>query len=320
MKLYEYTEALRTPPSAVMLGKFDGMHTGHQGLLRCMKEEALPYQRGLLTFDFSCAADSFLDHGQLFTKKEREKIAAAYGFNWMIRLPFTDKIRTMLPEVFFRKILMQQCSASAVYVGEDYRFGYMRQGDAAMLQRLCQAEGVHFRAIPEIQYENEKISSSRLRALVLKGKLDETRAMLGYPFFVNGTIVHGKHIGRTISFPTANLLWEEGKLLPPIGVYDTYSLLKGKGYFGITNIGNNPTVRTDKENPLSVETHLLDFSETVYGEEMQTFFLRKTREQKTFSGLPALRGQLEEDKSNLKENCEKYNISDISRFEMEEKR
>lgn len=314
MNLLEHIASFRMEPSSVMLGKFDGIHRGHQGLLRCMEEDGLPYQKGLLTFDFSVAADGFFDDEQLFVGKEREQIAAACGFDWMVRLPFTDAVRTMPPEAFFEEYLMKCCQARAIYVGEDYRFGYRRQGDAKLLAALCEARGMRFQAIPEIRYGAEKISSSRLRAQVAAGELREARAMLGYPYFVTGTVVHGRKIGRTIEFPTANLSWENGKLLPPIGVYDTYSFVEGRGYFGITNVGNNPTVREGSENALTVETHLLDFSKEIYGERMTTFFLKKTREQQAFSGLAALREQLTRDKERLRSVCGQYELADIVRF------
>ncbi|MDO4318250.1 MAG: riboflavin biosynthesis protein RibF [Lachnospiraceae bacterium] len=314
MNLWEHTAAFRTEPSSVMLGKFDGIHRGHQGLLRCMEEDGLPYRKGLLTFDFSVAAAGFSDAEQLFVGKEREQIAGAYGFDWMVRLPFTDAVRTMPPEAFFEEYLLKRCQARAIYVGEDYRFGYRRQGDAKLLAGLCETRGVRFRAIPEIRYGEEKISSSRLRAKLAAGDLSETRAMLGYPYFVTGTVVHGKKIGRTIEFPTANLSWGNGKLLPPIGVYDTYSLVEGIGYFGITNVGNNPTVRGEGKNALTVETHLLDFSKEIYGERMTTFFLEKTREQQAFPGLDALRTQLAHDKERLYRVRGRYDLADVERF------
>lgn len=314
MNLLEHTASFRTEPSSVMLGKFDGIHRGHQGLLRCMEEDGLPYRKGLLTFDFSVAADGFSDAEQLFVGEEREQIAAAYGFDWMVRLPFTDAVRTMTPEAFFEEYLLKCCQARAIYVGEDYRFGYRRQGDAKLLAALCRARDVRFRAIPEVRYGEKKISSSRLRAQLSAGGLSEARAMLGYPYFVTGTVVHGKKIGRTIEFPTANLSWETGKLLPPIGVYDTYSLVEGSGYFGITNVGNNPTVRSGGENALTVETHLLDFSKEIYGERMTTFFLKKTREQQAFPGLEQLREQLARDKERLRCFRGQYELTDVVRF------
>ncbi len=311
MNLLEHTVSFQMEESSVMLGKFDGIHLGHQGLLRCMEEERLPYRKGLLTFDFSCASAGMLDKEQLFSCRDREQIAAAYGFDWMVRLPFTDALRTMAPEAFFEEYLVKQCHARAVYVGEDYRFGYRRQGDVNLLSALCKSRGIRFRAIPEIRYGQEKISSSRLRTLVSSGQLEAVREMLGYPYFLTGSIVCGKKIGRSIAFPTANLSWEPGKLLPPIGVYETYSLVEGSGYFGITNVGNNPTVRGDGENAITVETHLLNFSRDIYGEQMTTFFLKKTREQKAFPNLESLREQLSKDKRRLQENAGQYEMSGV---------
>ncbi len=172
MNIIKHTFEFQMEPSAVMLGKFDGIHLGHQGLLKRMQEENLPLKRGMITFDFP-ASEAGRNSALLFTEKEREFLAERWNIDWIVRLPFTDELRRMSPETFFYGILLKKCCGKAVYVGSDYRFGYQRVGDVTMLAKLCKENNVHLSVVDEICYKNDKISSSRLRELLRSGKVDE---------------------------------------------------------------------------------------------------------------------------------------------------
>lgn len=311
MEIIKHTFDFQMPPSAVMLGKFDGIHLGHQGLLKRMQEENLPYKRGMITFDFTTAE---VRHSvSLFTEKEREYLAEQRNIDWIVSLPFIDELRCMSPEDFFEKILLNKCCGKAVYVGADYHFGYKRAGDVAMLTELCRKHNIHLSVVEEICYESDKISSSRLRELVQSGRVEDIPVMLGYPYFVMGTVVSGRRLGRTIGFPTANIICSPEKILPKIGVYDTYNIINGQGYWGITNVGNNPTV-SQNENHITVETHLLDFDEDIYEKEIITYFVAWNREQVKFSSLEHLKKQLLTDKDRLRSRTAEYyeSIKEIS--------
>ncbi len=283
--IFEYESSL---PSVVTIGKFDGIHLGHRELVRSVKTFADTCGREVNTVLFS------FDMAQVYllTHKERRKLLEREGIRTVVECPFTPEIITMEAEDFIRKILADRLHAVHVVVGPDFHFGYGRRGDAHLLEQMGEELGFSVEVVPEVEYENEKISSTRIRNCVSEGNMEDASGMLGYPYFVTGQVIHGRHLGRTIGVPTANMIPGKKKLLPPNGVYCTISKIGDKKYPGITNIGTKPTVDGQF---IGVETYLFSFDGDVYGETEEVRLLHFVRPEKKFDSLELLREQISQD-------------------------
>ena len=273
--------------SAVTLGKFDGVHRGHQKLL---SEVLRRQQDGLPGIMFA------IDSGgqQILTQQERASYVASLGIDVLIECPFSRELMTMQAEAFIAHVLKEILQASVLVVGSDFRFGYGRAGSAQML--LDRQKRYGYQAVIETKecYQGSEISSTKVRSALKAGDMDLTEALLGRPYPVSGRVVHGRHLGSTIGFPTVNTLPQARKLLPPDGVYATVTELQdGRCIPGVTNIGTNPTISDG--NDRTVETYLLDFSEDLYGTDIQTRFYHMIRGEEVFSSLDELTEQMKDD-------------------------
>lgn len=211
------------------------------------------------------------------------------GIDILVELPFTEELKTMQPYDFL-KWLTDRIQIREIVTGSDFRFGYKRAGSYETLQEYAGEFGYHLTVLQKLQYEKRDISSTRIRALIAEGRMEEANHLLGYNFFMIAPVIRGKQIGRTIGIPTANQRPEEDKLLPPNGVYVAEAEVGGKVYYGIADIGQKPTI--EGENPLGVETFLFDFEGDLYGEIMKVSFLHYVRPELKFSGLEELKAQI----------------------------
>lgn len=292
--------------SAVTLGKFDGLHLGHQQLI----DLVISYkQQGLTAVMFS-----FLMHpGNLFSNKEfeliyteEEKVAKVShsGIDVLISYPFTDETRTMEPEDFIREILIKKLDSKVIVVGKDFRFGYRQRGDVALLQEHEKTYGYQVIACDKRKWKNEVISSSSIRHALKDGDMEAANLMLGQPYSIRGEVQHGRRIGRTIGMPTTNLIPTSTKLLPPCGVYATKTLIEGVHHLGVTNIGYKPTV--GEEEFIGVETYIFDFDSDLYGKMIEVEFFYYIRPELKFGSLEELIIKMREDiiiaKKFFKEN------------------
>ena len=281
--------------TAVTIGKFDGLHRGHQKLIERLKQAAGGRLKTVLfTFDISPAA--FINKSNkklLMTDREREEFAEAAGMDYLISYPFTDNVRCMTGEDFVRKVLVKQLNAEYIVAGEDFKFGYNRSGDAELLRKLALQCG--YKLIVEEKVKNssgQEISSTLVRKLVNEGHMEEAAECLGRYYMISGEIIHGNHMGTSFGIPTINQKPSEEKLLPPNGVYVAKVDIDGKSYGGITNIGCKPTVG---ENEIGVETFLYDFNGNTYGAYAKTNLLKFVRPERKFESVEELTGQIKRD-------------------------
>ncbi len=277
-----------TSPSVITLGKFDGVHRGHQALIN----KVLETSAGSKETDEKLDAVVFsicVSPVTLLTKPERRELLESWGIDTLIECPFIPALITMEAEDFVKEFLIGRLHAKAIVVGEDYRFGYGRRGNVALLKEMGETLGFAVTAIPKVKDGPEDISSSRIRAALAEGDMETVNLLLGYSFFINGSIIHGRRIGRTIGFPTTNLIPGMGKLLPPNGVYAVRSVVGGRDYYGITNIGTKPTV---DGRFVGVETYLYDCTEDLYGEEQKVELLHFMRPERKFPSVEALKEQI----------------------------
>lgn len=277
-------------PVVVTLGKFDGLHKGHQSLIKRTVE---------LAREMNCEPCAFImdrSEKRLLTEDERLKILEKLGIRRIIELPLTPEFMSQEPEVFIQDILMDKLHAKAVIVGENYRFGCMRKGNASLLKKEGIKRDFLCEALPMISDQGEKISSTAVRKHLSQGKMKRVIEELGYAYTISGEIVHGHQLGRKMETPTTNIIPHKVKLLPPKGVYASLVKVEDHCYKGMTNIGVKPTVDGSE---LGVETYLFDCHEDLYGKEERVYLFHHTRPEQKFNSIEELSGQLMKDKEEV---------------------
>lgn len=305
MEFYtDLSQLNRKEKTAVTLGKFDGLHLGHKKLLKqVQKEQAAGKTAAVFTFDIppSCVLDGRTS-GVLLTNDERRDFLARMGMDILVQCPFTKEVASIEPEEFVRRILLERMNAGFIVVGTDFRFGYKRRGDIALLKEMSEQYGFSLMVMEKEQYCGEDISSTYIRKMLREGKMEQAADMLGYPYFLTGTIVKGKQLGRTIGVPTANIIPDAKKLLPPNGVYASRIQIGREWYCGMTNIGFRPTVETEGEK--NAETFLFNFDREIYGEYAVVELLAYERPERRFPSLSELTRQLQKDMEATKERLD----------------
>lgn len=281
--------------TAAAIGKFDGIHIGHRRLL----EEILAYkEKGLaacvFTFEPAPAVLFGLSDGmELTTREEKRLLFERMGVDILIEFPLTAETAAMPPVRFAAEVLANRMNARFLAAGSDLSFGAGGAGNAALLQALGPELGFDVKTIDKVCLEDREVSSTYVRSQVEAGNMGTVRRLLGMPYLVEGQVVKGNRIGRTLGFPTVNLLPERSKLLPPNGVYFSQVRCGEKLYRAISNVGCKPTV-TD-ERVMGVESYLYDFDRTIYGERIEVYLGEFRRPERKFDGLDELKKQLEED-------------------------
>ncbi|ONI46612.1 riboflavin biosynthesis protein RibF [Candidatus Epulonipiscium fishelsonii] len=288
--------------NVVVLGNFDGLHKGHQQLFECAKIEAKKQDPAseIIGLSFFPPPSWILTPNpkQLLTSSEekRERLRQI-GIDTFIEYPFNNVVAKMSPEEFFVGVLIEQLNAKTIIIGKNYYFGKNKVGNALYMEQLGKKYNTNICIVNDIKDNNITISSTQIRALIIQGKMLEAQKLLGYPYMITGEIIHGKSLGRTIGFPTANISTNLYKIYPPNGVYATKFKVKDNLYTSITNIGHNPTV---KGMVKTIETNIFDFNEDIYGEIATVYFFDYLRAEKQFSGLDELIRQISIDKEKVK--------------------
>ena len=282
-------------PSAAAIGKFDGIHRGHQSLLQHVLEQK---DRGLqavvFTFDPSPAAlFSGVNLPELTTKKEKRRLFEELGIDVLIEFPLDFTTAAMEPELFVERVLAGQMKTAYIAAGEDLSFGKKGRGDAALLEEMAGRFGYETEIIEKVCLEGVEISSSYVREVVKAGDMEKAERLIGEAYSVSGIVAHGKKLGRKLGMPTVNLLPEKEKLLPPYGVYFSEVSVGERVYKGITNIGCKPTV--NDESQAGVETYLYDFAQDIYGREITVRLFSFHRPERKFETVDALKKQMAAD-------------------------
>lgn len=274
--------------SAVCIGKFDGLHRGHQSLI-----EEISHFSGCNKVLFTFA---FPGVPYILSPEEKRTKAEKLGIDTYVECPFDEALKEMTPKEFFEEILVRQCDAGVICVGDDFHFGKDRAGNVDILQNLAKEAGITCIVVKKKKMYDEIISSTRIREALVKGDLSLANELLGMPYMVQGEVVHGNEIGRTLDMPTANQIPDARKILPPFGVYASKVSFEGKQYYGVTNLGVKPTI--PGENQVGAETCLLHFKGDLYGKNLQLELCRFLRGERKFAGLEQLMHQMEADKKN----------------------
>ena len=287
---------------AVMLGKFDGMHRGHQTLL----EEVLRRKaEGLaaLVFTFSVSPKSLIDGDEsrrLMTQEEKERYFERAGIDYLVEFTFDEASRQMSAEDFARDVLVRDLRARAVIVGEDFGFGYRRAGNTSLLSEMSEVCGYELCVKRKLKDEDGLvISSTRILEAVERGDMETAERLLGRPFSYIGVVEHGKGMGTAFGYPTVNIPIPAGKAIPPRGVYASCVRVGGSIWLGATDLGVKPTIEGERED--ATETFILDFDGDLYGSEVEILMRKYLREERRFESLDALTEQIGKDVQSVRE-------------------
>jgi riboflavin kinase/FMN adenylyltransferase len=282
--------------TVLTIGKYDGLHIAHQSLIRHIRERAARRgaRSGMVTFDPHPAAvlSSSGPPPLLTTIPEKIALLEGMGLDVLVLLPFTrETMQTRAAD--YLEFLASGLHPRELWVGEDFALGYKREGNVAFIRQWAEPRGIEVFTIPLVEMDGAVVSGSRVRALLDEGAVEEAARLLGRLPSVTGVVVEGDKRGRTIGFPTANLIPDPGRAIPANGVYATRALLAdGDGVPSVTNVGTRPTFEGSRRQ---VETHLLDWSGDLYGQEITVQFLHRLREERKFAGIEALVAQIRAD-------------------------
>lgn len=286
------------PPLAMALGYFDGVHLGHQQVILEAKKQA--EQKGLhsavMTFDPhpSVVLGKQEKHVQYITPlTEKIDIIEGLGIDFLFIVHFTPEFANLLPQEFIDQFVIG-LNVEHVIAGFDFTYGRMGKGTMETLL-FHSRETFDYTVVPKLTEGNEKISSTRIRALLKEGKTMELPALLGRYYTTSGKVIHGDKRGRTIGFPTANIELDDEYIIPPLGVYAVRMKVDHEWHTGVCNVGYKPTFNKESVK-LSIEVHLFEFSKEIYGEEVVIEWHRYLRKEQKFSGVDELVTQIERDK------------------------
>jgi len=283
--------------SFLTIGTYDGVHLGHQKILRTLIREGLKGGIDSALAYFPFPPRSFFSgetvNCLITLPEEREERLHCLHIEKITKVPFDSVLSEMSAEKFFNDIILKAQSASGLYVGQDFTFGYNRGGNTEFLRKHCAAAGIRFRAMPFVTLGGHKISSSLIRTFLRNGRVDAANKCLGWNYTVSGKVVKGAGIGRSLGFPTANIDAHPAKILPP-GIFAARVRLDRKTYYGVVNVGHRPTVN-NLDGRLILEVHILDFDLDIYGRVLEVEFLRHLRPEKRFGSREALQRQILQD-------------------------
>ena len=288
---------MSTEASIITIGTFDGVHIGHQKiiqrLVRSGKAKGLksvvltffPHPRMVLQPDF--------DLKLLHTIEERQLILSKYGVDDIIIKPFTKAFANLSAEDYVKDILVDELNAQHIIIGYDHHFGKNRSANIDDMKTFGKKYNFYIEEISAQDIKDVAVSSTKIRHALLNGDIETANAYLGYPYFMTGMVVKGKGVGKTIQFPTANIYVKSAyKLIPKNGVYVVRSKWNDSVYYGMMNIGTNPTFNEHKQ---SIEVHFFDFEGDLYDKSLQIEVLHRLRDERKFESVDALTAQLKKD-------------------------
>ncbi|MCA9905480.1 MAG: bifunctional riboflavin kinase/FAD synthetase [Anaerolineae bacterium] len=294
---YELSEAYLDRPSVVTIGVFDGVHRGHQYLIRRLVAEARAQDKLAVALTFFPHPDVVLRHLEgryyLTTPEERARLLGELGIDYVVTQTFDDAFRH-IRAAHYVEMLQRHLRLSALWVGADFALGYQREGNVDFLRQQGKERGFEVDVIDLIvgNHDDVAISSTGIRGALLEGDIERANHWLGRSYCLEGEVIHGEKRGRQIGFPTANIdVWEES-VIPANGVYAGWAHIDGERHMAVTNIGVRPTFNG---SGVTVEAHLLDFNRDIYGRRLMLTFEKRLRAEKKFNGIQELIAQIHAD-------------------------
>jgi len=310
MRLFHGTDNAEIQrPTVLTLGVFDGLHLGHQLVMRTVSERARAVGAvpTVITFDPHPRA---VLHPQsapplLQTLDQKVEGFGVLGIEQTIVINFTKDFSRIRAEDFLRDVVKERLHAREVYLGRGYAFGHDREGNIDLLRKVSRELGFFADEVLEVQLRNQRVSSSRIRELLAQGKVNLARRMLGRPYGVEGLVEHGAERGHTLGFPTANL-HPRNRVIPRNGVYVTGTLIEGHWRRSVTNVGVRPTFTNDAEP--SVETYVMNWTGDLYSDVVRVRFLHRLRDEKKFGSIDEIKAQIESDVSRAQSYFERSEV------------
>lgn len=298
MKTKSNLNALGKEETVVTIGTFDGVHIGHQKIIKRLIKtgEQFGLKSVILTFfphpRMVLQKDSNIK--LINTIEERHRILNDLGLDYLLIKEFTQEFSRLSAEDFVKQILVDKLHARKVIIGYDHRFGRNRNADINDLKKFGEAYGFEVEEISAQDIDDVSVSSTKIRTALQEGDIAKANAYLGYSFMLTGVVAKGKGLGRQLNYPTANIqIAEDYKLIPKQGAYIVSSKIDGNTFFGMMNIGTNPTVNGRQQ---TIEVHFFDFDADIYGETIQIDLLQRIRDEQKFESVEALKTQLSLDK------------------------
>jgi len=286
-------------PSAVAIGNFDGIHLGHQKILKFLDEKAKEHDLLSLVLTFSPHPEKVLGENRISTIQtldQRIREIGRFNVQAVLVIPFDKKFSSLSGRDFIQKIISNTLKAEIVIVGENFRFGKNREGDTSLLRRLSSQFRFQVHSVPSVILNGETVSSSLVRKFLQEGWVEKVRALLGRNYEIEGTVIKGHSRGKSLGFPTANIK-TENEIIPQ-GVFITQTRIGSQTFPSMTNVGSQPTF---KQKGMHIESFIIDFEKELYGEPIALGFLKKIRDEIKFRAPADLIRQLEKDLAATKD-------------------
>lgn len=308
MKIWEDISHFSAINPVVTIGSFDGVHLGHRAVIEQLIALGKKLHGESVVFTFSPHPIKVLhpqkDFVLLTTIEEKINLMKEAGVDHLILFPFTREFSTWSYQEFVTSILINQLHINTLLVGHDHTIGRNKEGTFEQLKKLGEIHNFNVVQQKKLVLSNMPLSSTSIRNLLAEGKLLEASKLLGYPYLISGTVVHGQQLGNKLGFPTANIRPPDNKFIPGNGVYAIVVNYEGRRFKGMMNIGVRPTIDDNASVPV-IEAHLFDFKENLYGKYIQIYIVRKLRDEYKFESVEALRVQLKKDKQFALETLDK---------------
>ena len=310
MKIFNSLEEIKDiEETVVALGNFDGVHRGHQQIIERTVKNAEAAGLKSAVFTFSNHTRTLLKNvppvKNILYAEEKAEIIESLGIDYLFNIPFTREIMNMSPERFVQEILVDKFRIREAYCGFNYTFGHKAQGTPEVLMQEGRKHGFGIHIQEPFKIDGIVVSSTYIRELIKDGKLEECHRFMGRMYAIGGEVVVGNKLGRTIGFPTSNIMIDDTMVTPPNGVYITYCTYNGVRYPSVTNVGVKPTIGSYKKN---VETHIFDFNKELCGKKIRVEFVKMTRPERKFDSVEELSKQIQNDciaaKAYHREHCE----------------
>ena len=296
MKIFETLDSIGDISNTVIaVGNFDGVHRGHQEIIKRTITDAGSSNNKAAVFTFSNHPRNVITNNtvkNILYPDEKIKIFENLGIDYLFSIPFTEDISRMSPEEYVDELLLKKFKMKEVCCGFNYRFGHKAQGDTKLLMDMSLEKGFGIHVMEPFRIEGEIVSSTIIREAVAEGDIKKCNVFLGRNYSIGGEVVVGNKLGRTIGFPTSNLVIDRTMITPPSGVYITRCIYDGTAYPSITNVGFKPTIGEYDKN---VETHIFDFDKILYGKNIKVEFIKMIRPERKFDSIDLLKQQITDD-------------------------
>ena len=318
VNIFDGLEAeLHIPNAHITIGTFDGVHIGHQKIINKLNETARSNEGESVLFTFHPHPRLVLNPNApvalIQTKDEKLDKLARLGLNNVILYPFSLAFSQTPAEQFIQDFLLDKLKMKAVVIGYDHQFGKNREGSLEHFQKLSAKHHFSVEEIPAQDIDDINVSSTKIRNALGLGDIKTANCYLGEPFQLNGKVITGQSIGKTLNYPTANIdLNEPNKIIPKTGVYLVRCTVNKNTYFGMMNIGHRPTIDQNQNSNVNIEIHIFDFKNNIYGCDLQVELLDYVRDEQRFESLSSLKEQLQKDELYCRSECTRYSLKPYS--------